>query len=150
MAASDQMYDVTTSNAYSTSSADVGGATFNFSNGNFEIIMPTSAGLDLFAHELKHGFQFETGAFSSGYRRDGVPFYDKTDEWEAYSKGALFGGEHIHTLPSLYDNLQSGPMDATKLAPIILSTPAELQKIADRTKSAFRVNKVTYITRGGK
>jgi hypothetical protein len=91
-----------------------------------------------------------SGAFSSGYRSDGVPFYDKTDELEAYSRGSLFGGERIRTLPSLYDNLQNGPMDATKLAPIILSNPVELQKIADRTRSAFRVNGVTYIMQGGK
>jgi len=41
-------------------------------------------------------------------------------------------------------------MDATKLAPIILNNPVELQKLADRTKSAFRVNRVTYIMHGGK
>jgi hypothetical protein len=41
-------------------------------------------------------------------------------------------------------------MDATKLAPIILSNPAELQKLADRNKSAFRVNGVTYIMQGRK
>jgi hypothetical protein len=41
-------------------------------------------------------------------------------------------------------------MDVTKLPSIILSNPAELQKLADRTKSAFRANGVTYIMKGGK
>ena len=155
LAASDQMYDIKNDNSMNINGAIPGtgenrsGAAFNFSNGNFELRLGDGS-LGMLSHELKHAHQFEIGAFSSGYRRDGVPFYDKTDELEAYSRGALFGGERINTLPSLYDDLQSGPMDATKLAPIILSNPAELQKIADRTRSAFRVNGVTYIMQGGK
>ena len=155
LAASDQMYDIKSDNSMNTNGAIPGtgetrsGAAYNFNNGNFEIALGDGS-LGMLSHELKHAYQFETGAFSSGYRREGVPFYDKTDELEAYSRGALFGGERINTLPSLYDNLQSGPMDATKLAPIILSNPAELQKMADRTKSAFRVNGVTYIMQGEK
>lgn len=155
LAASNQMYDIKEDNSMNINGAIPGtgetrsGEAFNFDNGNFEIALGDGS-LGMLSHELKHAYQFETGAFSSGLRKDGVPFYDKTDEWEAYSRGALFGGEHINTLPSLYDNLQRGPMDATKLAPIILSNPAELQKIANRTKSAFRVNGVTYIMQGGK
>jgi hypothetical protein len=155
LAASDQMYDIKSDNSMNINGAIPGtgetrsGAAFNFNNANFEIVLGDGS-LGMLSHELKHAYQFEIGAYSSGYRRDGVPFYDKTDELGAYSRGALFGGERINTLPSQYDNLQSGPMDATKLAPIILSNPAELQKIADRTKSAFRVNNVTYIMQGGK
>lgn len=106
--------------------------------------------LGMLSHEPLTLISLKQAHSVQGYRRDGVPFYDKTDELEAYSRGALFGGERINTLPSLYDNLQSGPMDATKLAPIILSNPAELQKIADRTKSALGANGVTYIMQGGK
>jgi|GEM_PF-2053997 RHS repeat-associated core domain len=155
LAASDQIYDIRSDNSMNIDGAVPGtgeyrsGAAFNYSNGNFEITLGDSS-LGSLSHELKHAYQFETGTFSSGYKRDGVPFYDKADEWEAYSRGALFGGERIYTLPSLYDNLQNGPMDATKLAPIILSNPAELQKLADRNKSAFRVNGVTYIMQGRK
>ena len=100
--------------------------------------------MSMLAHELKHAYQFETGKFSSGYRTDGFPFYDKTDEFEAYARSELYGGAHVSSLDPVYDNLQSGPMDATKLAPIILSNPVELQKIANRTRSAFRINGVTY------
>ncbi len=155
LASSNQMYDIKSDNSMNINGAIPGtgeirsGAAFNFNNGNFELALGDGS-LGMLSHELKHAYQFETGAFSSGYRSDGVPFYDKTDEFEAYSRGSLFGGERIRTLPSLYDNLQNGPMDATKLAPIILSNPVELQKIADRTRSAFRVNGVTYIMQGGK
>jgi hypothetical protein len=156
MAASDQMYDVITSNAYSTSSADVGGATFNFSNGNFEIVMPTSGGLDLFAHELKHGYQFETGTYSIGPELPGIYknlLYDKHDEVGAYNRGALFGGTaySIGNLPSAYDKIATGPVDAVTHPNIgaILSLPLEtqrkiLQNIANTTKHAFRINGITY------
>jgi hypothetical protein len=149
LAASSQMYDVRSDNSMNIEGAIPGtgeyrsGAAFNFTNGNFEIALGDGS-LGSFAHELKHAYQFETGVFSSGFRKDGVPFYDKSDEWEAYSRGSLFGAPRIYSLPSIYDDVQSGPMDATKLAPIILSSPAELQKLANKTFSAFRVNGVTY------
>jgi RHS repeat-associated protein len=152
LAASSQMYDIKNDNSMNIEGAIPGtgeyrsGAAFNTNSGNFEILLGDGS-LGSLAHELKHAYQFETGAFSSGNRRDGVPFYDKTDEWEGYSRGSLFGAPRIYSLPSIYDNLQSGPMDATKLAPIILSNPAELQKLAERTKSVFRTNGKTYIGR---
>ena len=78
---------------------------------------------------------------------NGIPFYDKTDEMAAYLRGSLFGGRRVSSLPRLYKDLQSGPMDATQLPPIILENPIELQKLANRTKSAFRVNGITYYAR---
>jgi len=158
LSASDQIYDVKTSDAYSTSSTIVGAATFNFSNGNFEIVMPTSGGLSTFAHELKHAYQFETGAYSVGPKIPGEPtywnlFYDKHDEVEAYSRGALFGGStySIGNLPSEYNSIATGPVDATTHPNIgaILSLPLDaqrraLQNIAKTTGHAFRVNGVTY------
>ena len=155
LAASNQMYDIKMDNSMNISGAipgaeeERGGAAFNFNNGNFEITLGNSS-LGMLAHELRHAYQFETGAFSSGYMRDGTPFYDKADEWEAYSRGTLFGAGRISSLPSIYNNLQSGPIDVTKLAPIILSSPTELQKLANRTRSAFRVNGVTYQMQGGR
>lgn len=154
LAQSSQKYDIYTDNSMSSSvpipgmGTDVGGARYNFSNGNFDILLPSSGGLSFLAHELKHAYQFETGNFSTGFMRDGSLFYDKQDEVEAYARGELFGGPRGHTtvgnLPSIYSNLQSGPMDATKLPQIILTAPGELQKLATRTKSAFRVGGITY------
>jgi len=100
LAASDQMYDIKSDNSMNINGPISGmgetrsGAAFNFSNGNFEISVGDGS-LGMLSHELKHAYQFETGAFSSGYSQEGIPFYDKSDEWEAYSRGALFGGERI-------------------------------------------------------
>ena len=60
---------------------------------------------------------------------NGTPFYDKEDELSAYTRGTLFGGPRVFSLPAIYDNLQNGPMDATKLAPILLNNPSALQNI---------------------
>ena len=63
--------------------------------------------MDLFSHEMKHAYQFETGEFSLGLnitrKKDksfvekkytaGAPYYDQNDEIEAYDRGLLFGGE---------------------------------------------------------
>jgi hypothetical protein len=150
LAGSDQYYDVKTDDSKNVNGAFPGTgeyvsqAVFNFTNGNFDLLLPSSANISDFAHELKHAYQFETGAFSSGKKRDGTPFYDKGDEWEAYARGAQFGALPIYSLPSRYNDLQDGPMDATKLAPITLSMPSELQKIANKTYSAFRINGITY------
>jgi RHS repeat-associated protein len=149
LAASTQVYDIMHDTSMNIDGAVYGtgeyrsGVAFNSANGNFEVSLGDGS-LGSLAHELKHAYQFETGSFSSGRRRDGTPFYDKTDEVEAYARGALFGAQRISTLPSLYDNLQNGPMDATKLAPIILTMPSELQKLANRTYSAFRIKGITY------
>jgi hypothetical protein len=104
-------------------------------------------GLNLLSHELKHAYQFETGSFSSGKRTDGAPFYDKHDELEAYQRGELFGGPHVHSinsLPPLYNQFQDGPVDYKSFNKVILSSPKALQNIANSTKSNFRVNGVTY------
>jgi hypothetical protein len=142
LAGSNQMYDVKTSNSYSTTGAmpgtgtDVGAGLFNFSNGNFEITMPTSGGLSMFSHELKHAYQFETGAYSVGPKIPGEStywnlIYDKHDEVEGYNRGALFGGStySISNLPSEYNNVATGPVDATTYPNIsgILSMPLDVQ-----------------------
>jgi len=154
LAGSTQMYDIKEDNSLNIRGAIPGlgetrsSVNFNFKNGNVELRLGDNS-LGTLAHELKHAHQFETGALSIGMRMDGkgVPFHDKTDEWAAYSRGALFGGERIYSLPSVYNDLQDGPMDATKLAPIIL-TPSGLQGLANHTQSVFRVNGVTYRMRG--
>ena len=156
LAASDQIYDIKSDHSMNINGTLPGtgeyrsGAVFNFDNGNFELLMGDGS-LASLAHELKHAYQFETGAFSTSNYGDGQPFYDQADEWEAYSRGALFGGEHIYTLPSIYSNYQKGPVDATNHPNImhILNNPAILQRIVDRpgVRMAFRINGVTYRTK---
>jgi len=152
LAGSDQMYDIKRDNSMNTSTLYGSGeyrssAAFNFGNGNFDIKLGDSS-LGTLAHELKHAYQFETGAYSTGYMSNGTPFYDQSDEVEAYARGAFFRGESRSASSiasdSYYGKLQAGPMDATNLSAIILSNPVALQKLANRTRSAFRINGVTY------
>ena len=146
---SNQVYDIRRDNSLNINDSIFGtgeyrsGVAFEFETGCFSIALGDGS-LGSLAHELKHAYQFEIGALSSGYRKDGQPFYDKTDEVSAYARGAMFGNSPIGNLPELYDVLQSGPMDTTKLPTIILTSPTELQKLANRTHSAFRVNGTTY------
>ena len=150
---SGQVYDIRRDNSLNIDSQAPGtgeyrsGFYVNPKTGIFEIVLGDSS-LGSLAHELKHAYQFETGAISSGFNKKGIPFYDKTDEMEAYLRGSLFGGENYLTLPAIYNELQDGPNDATQLPSILLNIPSELQKIANRTKSSFRINGVTYIMQG--
>ena len=149
LASSNQIYDIVSDNSMNVNGTILGdgeyrsGAMFNYSTGVFELHMGDSS-LASLAHELKHAYQFEIGAFSSGFNSSGIPFYDKYDEYEAYKRGELFGGPTATTLSPLYDKLQSGPMDVTNLNQVILSSPSTLQDFANRMKSAFRYNNQTY------
>ena len=161
---SNQAYDVKISNEYSSagptpgSGTDVGAAEFNYNNGNFVMTLPSSAGLSLFSHELKHAYQFETGAYSIGPIMPNEDIYtnflyDKYDEVEAYDRGALFGGTTytVNSLPAEYNFIATGPVDATTQPNIraILGMSSDVQKkafqhIANVTNQTFRINGVTY------
>ena len=153
LAASDQQYDVQRSDKFSDSGTERGGATFNFSTGAYEIILPTSSNLAMLAHELKHAYQFEKGLYSVGpHLKTGANLlYDKTDEVEAYQRGGLFGGSiySVHNLPSDYNEVQSKASDIYTALPYVVlkGTPNEVatyQKIAKVTGHAFRVDGKTY------
>ena len=162
LAASDQAYDIYVSDKYSESGpipgmgTDRGGATFNFSGGVFEIVLPKGNDVGFIAHELKHAHQFETGQYSVGPELEGEYknlLYDKTDEVAAYSRGAAFGQRRysLHDLPSEYDRVATGPVDITSHPNLkhILNAPAGRQQkafqgIANATGHAFRVNGKTY------
>ncbi|WP_455498041.1 hypothetical protein [Coprobacter sp.] len=147
LAASDQVYDVRSDNSMSTGDMMVGGFTFNRSNGVAEIKMPDGGDMGLFSHELKHAYQFETGQLSSD-RKNTPVLCDKHDEVAAYSRGAMFGQTKygLNNLPSIYNHLPVGPIDATNHPNImhLLNLPSQLQKIANNTNSAFRIGGVTY------
>lgn len=157
LAASDQIYDVQNSNSLSDSNSSIAGTGFNFSNGNVVILMPSNAKLDLFSHELKHAFQFEigeTGFLTRESFEKGIDFlHDKTDEVNGYNRGVLFGGDSygIKNLPIEYNNLPTGPLNATTNPQIssALQLAKEkqktaLQKVANNLGAAFRVDKTTY------
>ena len=162
LAASDQVYDIMNddsknlSNLYMSEKTENSWSTFNNASGVFELHMGNRT-LGMLAHELKHAYQFETGAFSTGLSKlGGYMLYDKHDEIEAYARGALFGVKFNGTLPDIYSNLTDGGksgIDVTNYEHTRLvvekNVPMELQRVvlqnvANRTGYAFRYNGMTY------
>ncbi len=162
LSASDQIYNISLTNAYNQSGNSVGGASFDFSTGIFEVGLPSNASNSLIAHELQHAYQFEKGQYSIGYELPKeAPYqnflYDKHDELQAYNQwGALFGGQtynNINLLPALYKDIATGPVDITTHpnTSLLSTTRGDKEKIkrhfqrtADRKKAAFRFNNTTY------
>ena len=149
LAASDQVYDVVNDPNGSNSQGTTNSTNFNFKNGNVEISVSSGTTIGLFAHELKHAYQFETGSFSIGPQLSSGNFsnlfYDKYDEIEAYNRGAIFGESkyNLKSLPSEYSNIATGPNDFRSLG--TRSTNQQfLQNMANTTGHAFRINGKTY------
>ncbi len=127
MGASTQVYNVVEDaslNAPRTAGQANGTATgktvYNTQTGAVDIRIPTLDNqLSFFAHEAKHGYQFETGETSiklwdangeQNARSIGgsTLLYDWSDEQAAYSRGSFFGGERT---PSPYPGIGAGPVD---------------------------------------
>jgi hypothetical protein len=157
LAVSNQMYNVRIDNSRNTNNKLVAATDFNFRNGDFEIIMPSRGGLGLFAHEMKHAYQFETGAYSIGpeirnrsYSIYPNLLYDQSDEVAAFARGSLFGGDYrsassIASDPH-YGQYPKGPIDYRSIPHINnnLSNSTYLRGFARMTGHAFRINGVTY------
>jgi len=165
LAASDQMYNVAENS--SLNAPEIGGQANGIASGRtlfnnttlaIDMELPTQGNnLELFAHELKHAYQFETGAYSIGPELSGTYknlLYDQYDELEAFNRGALFGGlsySSISSLPEGYKQIATGPVDATTHPNIsaLLSLPLEqqrihLQRTSNLTRHVFRINGITY------
>ncbi len=147
---SSQVYNVVRDNSLNVSGDIFGfgaetrsGARYNVDTDMFDVLLGDNS-LGLLAHELKHAYQFETGAYSTGYLSNGAPFYDKSDEIEAYKRGELFGISAPRRLPSLYDKIQDGPKSVDNFVPDIRSNPTALQRVANNMKCVFRWQGVTY------
>ena len=146
LASSNQVYNVFYSDRLNTSTEYVSGTEYNFETNELDIILGDRS-LGSIAHELKHAYQFEVGSFSSG--PGGLPFYDQTDEREAYERGELFDGPHYKVLPGVYLNLSPREKSASSLPEFYLNRndPSVLQQKANRfNRIAFRVNGITYVS----
>jgi len=122
--ASDQVYDVVkdsggTERDLIGNSTTTNNTSFNFSNGNVEITVSSGTGIGLFAHELKHAHQFETGEISFGPLNKNFTFgIDKYDELAGKQREALFGGSSINGIGNLgseYDRLPNGPYNSNSV-----------------------------------
>lgn len=165
MAASDQMYNVVESSALNESGpiqgmgTNVAATSFNFETGAVDITISAGSSLGTFSHELKHGYQFETGQISLGSLtgRLGAPFLlDKHDEVAGYQRQSLFGSRQpgssgISSLPSRYSSLPIGPVDVNTYSyqgrPLSLMNQYELNQLSKITRQAFRFNGRTYTGR---
>ena len=166
LAMSKQEYHIVNSTALNTTSGLEtilnSQASFNFTSGAVDITF--NGGFGSLAHELKHGYQFETGETSlaepSGAPiRDGtLLLYDKYDEVEAYNRGSLFKGSTytVNSLPQRYNQVPAGPAGTgfnVGNHPAIqqaLQNPdpnvrgAVLQRVAQYYQPAFRIGSTTY------
>ena len=141
---SNQVYNVERSNRFNTDDDENSGAYFNPFTNQFDIVLGGNS-LGMMAHELKHAYQFETGAYSTTKKGTedavlGIPFYDQYDEIEAYERGKMFGGPSYSSLPVIYSKFQKGPVDYT----CYKKYSSNWQRLADEKECAFRVNGKTY------
>ncbi len=166
---SSQVYNVVESNRFTPKGYDEGAATvFNMSTQAVDIWVKPNGSLRLFAHELKHTHQFETGTTSLTVypsANNGVlPIlgwlaYDQQDETEAYKRQGLFGSTH-HKLPTEYTQryihqipreINSPkiyfPAQNSTMRPFTNSPHADLQRMANDNRQAFRINNTTYFPR---
>lgn len=115
-----------------------------------EITFPTDADLGLISHEFKHLYQFEMGTFSFSEYDNGEPFYDYTDEIEAYGRQSLVTKENCFDMlrtEDYYKTIQKGSasLNTWKARGIPLNTKTDIQKFTNRSQSIFRWGGTTYI-----
>ena len=165
LSASDQVYDVVQNNR--GTSSDVSGSTtttnqttFNSSNGYVQISVSSGTSVGLFAHELKHAYDFEAGNFSLGLTKNNgqtnifggtLLFYDLNDEFDGYKRGDLFGtNEYLFSPLDVirrkgYDSrIPTGPYSSIN-HPIISRIKQNPQSAANVFNAAFRINGKTYV-----
>ena len=140
---STQVYNLAIDEGINTDDSIWGKSAFNFSTNEFDMIVG-EAHLGLIAHELKHGYQFETGELSTGVYITGKPFYDLNDEIEAYQRGALFGQIFNGSIKDNYKYLFKKKYGVLNSSISDLSNPLELQNFANQKHCAFRWNGCTY------
>ena len=152
---STQLYDIQSDNSLNIPPDPMTGmggekrntAGFKIKTGLFEIRLG-DVSVGSIAHELMHAYQFETGAISYGNYENGFPYYDKTDEVEAYKRESFFRNTFFgNKLPSMYDHLQDGPCSI----PVEhRNNPTALQRISNQDGAAFRINGNTYTPKNRK
>jgi RHS repeat-associated protein len=89
---SSQVYNLYENSSSVPTTAD-GITTYDTGNDAVNISSKGGFSMGVFAHELKHAYQFETGALSfAGTGSSGGVLYDINDEYQAFQRGAFFGG----------------------------------------------------------
>jgi hypothetical protein len=166
---SSQVYNVIENDRFTPEGYNEGAAAvFNMFTQAVDIFVKASGSLGLFAHELKHSHQFETGTASltvyPGANSSVLPIlgwlaYDQQDEIDAYRRQGLFGSTH-NSLPTAYTQrfVYQTPRDVNSpkiyfpaqnatMLPFANSPHADLQRMANSNRQAFRINNTTYFPR---
>ena len=141
---SDQLYGITISNGNDGNGAFV----YNEEAGTMDVLIPANSPLGLFAHELKHAYQFETGELGATPLGEGWNFlYDFTDEKAAYARGKMFG--HYVSDWEDRDSYKGLPSQSITVYSTNGFTPFSneytYQSAADKHNIAFRINNKTYL-----
>ena len=142
---SDQLYGITISNGNDGNGAFV----YNEEAGTMDVLIPADSPLGLFAHELKHAYQFEKGELSAGPVHGGMGnfLYDLTDEKAAYERGKMFG--HYVSDWKGRDSYKVLPRQSITAYSTKEFTPFSneytYQQAANVFNQAFRINNKTYL-----
>ena len=142
---SDQLYGITISNGNDGNGAFV----YNEEAGTMDVLIPADSPLGLFAHELKHAYQFEKGELSAGPVHGGMGnfLYDFTDEKAAYERGKMFG--HYVSDWKGRDSYKALPRQSITAYSTKEFTPFSneytYQQAANVFNQAFRINNKTYL-----
>ena len=142
---SDQLYGITISNGNDGNGAFV----YNEEAGTMDVLIPADSPLGLFAHELKHAYQFEKGELSAGPVHGGMGnfLYDLTDEKAAYERGKMFG--HYVSDWKGRDSYKALPRQSITAYSTKEFTPFSneytYQQAANVFNQAFRINNKTYL-----
>ena len=142
---SDQLYGITISNGNDGNGAFV----YNEEAGTMDVLIPADSPLGLFAHELKHAYQFEKGELGAApLGQKNNPFlYDLTDEKAAYERGKMFG--HYVSDWKGRDSYKDLPRQSITAYSTKEFTPFSneytYQQAANVFNQAFRINNKTYL-----
>ena len=124
---SETQYNVELSWTMITEDGTIGATTYEVAHNRVNIRLADES-MALFSHEMKHAYQFEMGEISFGIPKSnngqnansddeelypaGAPYYDQTDEIEAYNRGLMFGGERWENVKDskFYRKLNATPL----------------------------------------
>jgi hypothetical protein len=92
---SSQVYNLFENSSLVPSDAD-GVMVYNLDSGSVDIASKGKFSMGVFAHELKHAFQFQSGyhSFAANGKFGGM-LYDMIDEYEAFDRGSFYGGLYL-------------------------------------------------------
>jgi hypothetical protein len=127
-----------------------------------DIVLTDDAGLSIFAHELKHAYDFDIGKMSLTMY-NGVEgkilgmlnwlTYDQQDEIDGYQRQGLFGSTK-NWLPTYYTSRVSRdgitfPKNQMTIEQYIyenkyIPNETTLQRLSERANQAFRYQNTTY------